>query len=396
MAVFDKKQWNDAVFQKYLKKVPNLKENSLVKNGVLEVNQSLAARLTDGVGGNLLIEPIKGLLDGDYVNYDGNTNITTSSRGTFQQAKIVVGRAKGWKEKDFSTELTGVNFMEGIANEVAEYWQGVDMETILAILEGVFGMADTQGAAFVEAHTLDVSAEEDGTMGATTINKALQKAFGDKKKFVSMAFMHSAVATDLENLQLLEYKKYTDSNGITSNIEIAQIGNKTVIIDDDMPIEEVEAEYELTSDVAIDNSKTYYTRSGSAGSYVYTEVETPDVDDIATYYEMTAEAYSSYTTYLLGKGAIEYCNVGVKVPSEVSRDAATNGGEDMLYTRQRKLYAPKYISWKGSRSIISPTKEQLATGSNWEIVNDANPTTSARVYVNHKLIPFGRIISRVK
>lgn len=390
MAVFDGKTWNDAVFQKYLKKVPNLKENSLIKNGVLEVNNSLAARLVDGVGGNLLIEPIKGLLDGDYVNYDGNTDITTSSRGTFQQKKIVIGRAKGWEEKDFSTELTGEKWMEGLAGEVAEYWQGVDMETILAILKGVFSMADTNGAKFVEEHTY----EEEGNMTATSINNALQKAFGDKKKFVSMAFMHSAVATGLENLQLLEYKKYTDADGITSNIEIAQIGNKTVIIDDDMPVEEVEAEYELTSDVAIDNSKTYYTRSGSAGSYVYTAVATPDVKDIATYYEIIAEAYLNYTTYLLGKGAIEYCNVGVKVASEVSRDAATDGGIDKLYTRQRKLYAPKYISWKGNANIVSPTKTQLETGSNWEVVNDGNPTAGSRVYVNHKLIPLGRIITR--
>ena len=348
MAVFDKKIWNDAVFQKYTKKVPNLKENSLINNGVLEVNNSLKARLVDGVGGNLLIEPIKGLLDGDYVNYDGATNITTSSRGTFMQRKIVVGRAKGWEEKDFSTELTGENWMQGIATEVAEYWQGVDMETILAILKGVFSMADTNGALFVDGHTLDVSEEEDNnTMGATTINNALQKAFGDKKKFVSMAFMHSMVATGLENLQLLEYKKYTDANGITSNIEIAQIGNKTVIIDDDMPVE--------------------HDEEGD---------------------------FDKYTTYLLGKGAIEYCNVGVKVASEVSRDPATNGGVDKLYTRQRKLYAPKYISWKGAGNIVSPTKAQLETGSNWEVVNDANPTASARVYVNHKLIPLGRIITR--
>lgn len=344
MAIFDKKTWNDAVFQKYLKKVPNLKENSLVKNGVLEVNQSLAARLVDGVGGNLLIEPIKGLLDGDYVNYDGSTNITTSSRGTFMQKKIVVGRAKGWEEKDFSTELTGVNWMEGIAGEVAEYWQGVDMETILAILEGVFGMADTKGAEFVDAHTY----EEEGAMAATTINNAAQKAFGDKKnKMVSMAFMHSNVATGLENLQLLEYKKYTDANGITSNIEIAQIGNKTVIIDDDMP-------------VAHDEEGDFDT----------------------------------YTTYLLGKGAIEYCNVGVKVPSEVARDAATNGGIDKLYTRQRKLYAPKFISWKGAGNIISPTKEQLATGSNWELANDGAASAGSRVYVNHRVIPLARIITR--
>ena len=38
MKIFDKKTWNDAVFQKYLRKVPNLKENSLLKNGVLFVD----------------------------------------------------------------------------------------------------------------------------------------------------------------------------------------------------------------------------------------------------------------------------------------------------------------------------------------------------------------------
>ena len=394
MAIFDKKIWNDVVFQKYLKKVPNLKENSLLKNGVLEVNNSLKSRLVDGVGGNFLIEPIKGLLDGDFVNYDGRTTITTSSRGTFMQGKIVCGRAKGWEEKDFSTELTGENWMEGIAGEVAEYWQGVDMGDILAILKGIFSMSSANGRAFADQHTTEI----EGAMNATTINTAAQKAFGDKKnRMVSMAFMHSNVATGLENLQLLEYLKYTDSNGITSNIEIAQVGNKTVIIDDDMPVVEVEAEYELTSDVAIDSSKTYYTRTGSGTSqspYVYTAVATPDVDDIATYYEVSAEAYLAYTTYLLGKGAIEYCNVGVKTPSEVARDAATDGGIDKLYTRQRKLYAPKYISWEGNKSIISPMPADLENGANWDVVNDGNKTVSARVYVNHRNIPFARIITR--
>jgi hypothetical protein len=342
MAIFDKKTWNDAVFQKYLKKVPNLKENSLLKNGVLEVNNSLKSRLVDGVGGNFLIEPIKGLLDGDFVNYDGKTTITTSNRGTFLQNKIVCGRAKGWEEKDFSTELTGENWMEGIAGEVAEYWQGVDMGDILAILKGIFSMTSANGKAFADQHTTEI--EE--AMNATTINTAAQKAFGDKKnKMVSMAFMHSNVATGLENLQLLDYLKYTDSNGITSNIEIAQVGNKTVIIDDDMPVEEVE-----------DGAK--------------------------------------YTTYLLGKGTIEFCNVGVKTPSEVARDAATDGGIDKLYTRQRKLYAPKYISWEGNKSIISPMPADLENGANWDVVNDGNKTVSARVYVDHRNIPFARIITR--
>ena len=50
------------------------------------------------------------------------------------------------------------------------------------------------------------------------------------------------------------------------------------------------AVYELTSDVAVDSGKTYYTRSGSEGSYSYTAVKSPAVGSISTYYEMTKPA----------------------------------------------------------------------------------------------------------
>lgn len=50
--------------------------------------------------------------------------------------------------------------------------------------------------------------------------------------------------------------------------------------------------YSLTTDVAIDPSKTYYTRSGTAPNYVYTEVEEPDVADIGTYYERFDVVYT--------------------------------------------------------------------------------------------------------
>ena len=43
--------------------------------------------------------------------------------------------------------------------------------------------------------------------------------------------------------------------------------------------------YTLTSDTAIVTGKTYYTRSGTEGSYVYTKVDTPAVGSISTYYE---------------------------------------------------------------------------------------------------------------
>lgn len=382
MPRFDNKTWNDKVFQKYMNKVPNLKENSMIKAGVLAPNAGLRARLVDGVGGNKLTEPIKGLVDGDVLNYDGTTDLTTSSRDTFTQTKIVVGRMKGWEEKDFSTDISGEDYMP-VASEVAEYYQGVDMEDILAILKGIFSMSDTQGAAFAAAHTLEVNDK----IGATTINNAAQKGFGDKKKNVSLAFMHSAVATTLENLQILDYLKYTDKDGIQSNMEIAQCNGKLVIIDDDMPV--LEGYDTATSTDA--GALKVVASDPTDGQIALATVQAADFYPAGVKANDYVVAGEKYVTYLLGKGAFEYDNVGAKVPSEVSRDPATDGGIDKLYTRQRKLFAPKYISWVGSDAILSPSKTQLATGSNWKIVNNGEESAS---YINSKLIPFARIITR--
>ena len=48
------------------------------------------------------------------------------------------------------------------------------------------------------------------------------------------------------------------------------------------------ADYALTEDTDIVSGKTYYTRSGSAGAYVYTEVANPAKADLGSYYEKTA------------------------------------------------------------------------------------------------------------
>lgn len=69
---------------------------------------------------------------------------------------------------------------------------------------------------------------------------------------------------------------------------IGRIAGCDVVISNKVKSENV---YGATSDKALNNDKTYFTRSGSAGSYVYTEVETPVVADIATYYEITNTCY---------------------------------------------------------------------------------------------------------
>lgn len=49
--------------------------------------------------------------------------------------------------------------------------------------------------------------------------------------------------------------------------------------------------YALTSDVALVTGKKYYTRSGTSPNYTYTEVASPVVGSIGTYYEMTTPDY---------------------------------------------------------------------------------------------------------
>jgi len=351
--LFDAKIFNGEVFQKYVDRVPNLHLNELLKSRAIVARPELAAAMSDQVGGNYLTTPLKGLIGGDPLNYDGVTNITADTTQTFQHSRVVAGRAKAWTEKDFSYDITGgVDFMENVAQQVSEYWDEQNQLILLAILKGIFSMTGAKNLEFVNNHTYDITELTNtegkiGMMDATTLNTAMQKASGDHKSRFNLVLMHSAVATHLENQNLLTYIKYNDANGMQRDTNIATLNGRTVIVDDDMPKVEVEV--------------------GSS----------------------TEEAYVSY---VLGDGAIEYTNCGAKVPYEMARDAATNGGQDTLYSRERICFAPYGISFtKSSMTSLSPTNTELQNGANWELVNTKG--ASNKDYINHRAIAIGRIIS---
>ena len=78
----------------------------------------------------------------------------------------------------------------------------------------------------------------------------------------------------------------------------------------------------------------------------------------------------------------------------MARDAKTKGGIDILYTRQRKVFAPFGISYeKASQVSNSPTDTELANGANWSLVHSGESVAANRSYINHKAIPIARIIS---
>lgn len=358
--LFDTKNFNGEVFGKYLETVPNLNRNELLKSKALRSRQDIKEMFSEQVGGNYATVPIHGRIGGKATNYDGKTSANANKTDTFLHSRIVVGRQNAWVETDFAYDITGgVDFMEEVGSQVAEYWDEIDQATLLATLKGIFAMTGTENKKFVDNHTYDITSEKaasDQKFNGTTLNSAIQKALGDNKAKFSLAIMHSAVATNLENLNLIEYLRYTDEDGLTRQLQLGTLNGRLVLVDDTMPVEYVEA--------------------------VGDSEEAPDY----------VPAHNKYTTYVLGEGAIEYTNCGVKVSNEMDRAPKTNGGETTLYSRQRKIFAPYGINFtKKSMNSLSPTDEELENGANWELCNNNG---SSKKYINHKSIPIARIITK--
>lgn len=364
MAKFDSKSFNPQAFGKYVERVPNTKKNELVRSKALKGNAQIRDAFSSQTTTAYARIPYFGTLEKGTQNYDGQTDITSQGSTTFERGVVVVGRADAWTENDFSWDITdGVDFMDNVAAQVAEYWTEVDQDTILAVLKGIFSMTGAANLKFVNNHTHDISGDAtDNVCGETTLNTALQKAAGDNKSVFTLALMHSQVATNLENLKLLKYFTQTDAQGIERQLTLASWNGRAVLIDDSMPTENVAAKKE----------------SGTSGEPGYVPAQ---------------PAYVKYTTYVLGDGAIDFENIGAKVPYEMDRNPSKNGGQDTLYSRQRKVFAPKGISYeKKSQTTLSPTDEELSNGANWALVNDG--ASSDTKYFDHKAIPIARIISR--
>ena len=355
MGIFNAKNFNGEVFQKYIETIPNTKRNELIRSRAIRQRPDLVQAMSDQTGGNYITTPLMGLISGSTpTNYDGSTDIDPKGTDTYTHSRVVVGRSNGWTEKDFSYDITGgTDFMENVARQVSEYWDEIDQATLVHILNGVFNMTDTAGAAFVASHTNDVTkrVNSEGISGAvdgTTLNTTMQRACGDNKSRFSLAIMHSVVATNLENLKLLVYLKYNDENGMERELALGTLNGRLVLVDDDMPVTKV-----------------------TIGS----------------------EQMTAYTTYVLGDGSIEYTDCGAKVPYEMDRDPKVNGGEDTLYSRQRKCFAPYGINFtKKQMATLSPTDAELENGANWELVNNGQ-SGDAKKYINGKAIAIARIIS---
>ena len=342
---FDAKSFNPQAFGAYVKRIPNVTRNELAKSRAVGANEQARSALSHQTGSLYARIPYFGRISGaTSQNNTGAADIQSTNTTTYEQGFVVASRMDAWTERSFSKNITaGVDFMDNVAAQIADYKMEVKQGILLAILKGVFSMDTAAGTVaanaakdFIANHVFDITEVEDGLVNAATLNSAMQKACGDNKATFKMAIMHSVVATNLENMKLLKYLTYTDADGITRDLALGSWNGRLVLIDDAMPNEGGE-----------------------------------------------------YTTYVLGEGSVILDDIGDAVPYEMSRDPKTNGGQDTLYVRDRYICGVDGISFEKPSSVTaSAANSDLENGANWNIINDG--TTA----IPHKAIALAKIVSK--
>ena len=130
----------------------------------------------------------------------------------------------------------------------------------------------------------------------------------------------------------------------TNNVEMAKkgflgkYGNALISIENLLP--KLEPTYAVTADDDIVEGKTYYTRSGDSGSYVYTEVENPVKGSLSTYYEITK--YAKVLNFLRTGKAVAFAEQIEKVVNYEVQDGFETAQKG-LYVYGGLLVRPKEI-----------------------------------------------------
>lgn len=89
-------------------------------------------------------------------------------------------------------------------------------------------------------------------------------------------------------------------------VEVQKVKKFSALVDNDWltwtksihGMEPVEGSYSKTEDEELDTGKTYYTRSGEEGSYVYTEVDEPIFANIGDYFEQDMALVTRYYRFI--------------------------------------------------------------------------------------------------
>ena len=282
-------------------------KSRILTSGIAIANPKLNELVTAG-GITLNMPYWKDLTGDDEVLSDQNP-LTPGKINADKDIAALLLRGKAWGANELAGALAGDDPMEAIADRVADYWARQEQKILVSVLTGIFA------AASMSNHILDKSTE---VISGNMVLDAKQ-LLGDSADQLQAIMMHSAVYTELQKQNLIQYTTTSDGK-----ITIPTYLTYQVIVDDGMPV------------------------SGTGADKVY-------------------------TTYLFAKGSIgrgEGTPVSL-TPTETDRDSLA--GEDILINRRALVLHAMGVKWVGQPEGVTPSNAELATGTNWvRVYEDKN------------------------
>lgn len=332
-------------------------KSRILQSGIAVANPKLNELVT--AGGLTINMPFWQDLNGDDEVLSDQNPLTPGKIGADKDIACLLMRGKAWGANELAGALAGDDPMKAIGDRVADYWARKEQKILVSVLAGAFAstaMAD---------HVLDRSTV--AISGDVVLDG--KQLLGDAAESLQAIMMHSAVYTQLQKQNLIDFVPASDGK-----VMIPKYLTYDVIVDDGMPMEGV---YAASTDATVTPGKTYYTKSGNNYTVVASPTGNPST---SSYYEKTGDIY---TTYLFARGSIgrgEGTPVSL-TPTETDRDSLA--GEDYLINRRALVMHPMGIKWIGNPAGVTPTNAELATGTNWERVYESK--NIGMVAIKHKI-----------
>ena len=325
------------IFTPYVQQITEEKSR-LIASGLMASSPMLSGLLA---GGGLTFNvPGWKDLDNDAENIstdDPSTSSTPMKIGSAQEIAVRMNRNQSWSSMDLAAQLAGDDPMEAIAQRVGAYWSRRLQAATIALLKGVF--ADNAAAPAGTEHVEDdMIVDISGGGYSAGVTDFSAEAFidacqtmGDSAEDIVAIAVHSVVMARMQKNNLIDF--IPDSQGV---VNIPTFLGRQVIVDDGMPV---------TSGV--------------------------------------------YTSWLFGRGALQFGQSNPPVPTETDRSPATGtgSGQDTLYNRVQWCIHPVGHKYAGTPANGGPSN---AASSN----NLADAGSWQRVYAERKMIKLAQLVTR--
>lgn len=291
------------VFNEYMNNFTEEK-SALIQSGVAVADERVSRNID--AGGLLVNMPFWNDLDGeDETLGDGEKALTTGKITASADIAAVLYRGRGWSVNELAAVISGDDPLGALLGKIASWWLRREQHVLISVLNGLFA---TNGA-LASTHLLDRTGD------VITPNAVLdaKQLLGDSSGRLGLIAMHSAVFTELQKQNLIEY--IPTARG---EVNIPTYLGYRVVIDDGTPVS----------------------------------------DEV-------------YTSYLFATGSIgrNSGNPDKLTTYELARDAAR--GNDQVFTRRAFTmhpYGVKFTNASRESGEITPTNTDLAQATNWDKV----------------------------